>query len=396
MVAACLVITQQRFLLVGLITVVWTDMHKSNKYKILVLPYITLLLLLMLATFSRASQALPASSSTKPLMLSDEVSEDALGLHLDILEDSSGELNFKAVSSAAYDAQFIPSLVAVPYYGFTDSVYWVRVTLDNQTQQAEEWLMELGFSNIQYVDLYSPSQDGTGIDLRQTGTLRPISTRDVVYPNIVFAQNIPSQETQTFYLCFQCEASMTLPMTLWTKEAFIASSGQSLVLHWLLFGGLLALLVYHLFMLFSLREITYLYLFILLVGIIAVLLEYLGYMSVYFFLNLYPYKTYYFPVFVAVMYALIILFSDSFLELKTRLPRLHRIKIGLLVGWGVLVLLVPFISYLNIARLMAPEHAWCSSDNWCGAWHHGDHEQRSDLRYGLPGRRKSIFRMESL
>jgi hypothetical protein len=238
MVAVCLVITQRGSLLMGSITIVWTVMHTSHKYKILVLPGITLLLLLLSATFSRASDALQASSSTKPLILSDEASEYALGLHLDILEDPSGELTFDAISSAEFDA-LIPSLVVVPNYGYTDSVYWVRMTLDNQTQHADEWLMELGFSNIQYVDLYSPSPEDTGFDLRQTGTLKPLSTRDVVYPNIVFALNIPTQEQHTFYLRFQSEASMTLPMTLWTKEAFRrlqAEPGAALAA----FGGLIA------------------------------------------------------------------------------------------------------------------------------------------------------------
>jgi hypothetical protein len=117
---------------------------------------------------------------------------------------------------------------------------------------------------------------------------------------------------------------MTLPMTLWTKEAFIASSGQSLVLHWLLFGGLIALLVYHLFMLFSLKEVTYLYFVLLLAGIFAVVFEYLGYMGVYLLPDLYYLKPYYFPVFLDVLYISIIFFSDAFLYLKREWPILHR------------------------------------------------------------------------
>ncbi len=86
-----------------------------------------------------------------------------------------------------------------------------------------------------------------------------VSTRDVLYPNIVLSLDIPVQSQQTYYLRFQSGASMTLPLTLWTKDAFFIESGQVQMFHWFFFGGILALLVYNLFLLFTLRTYSYLY-----------------------------------------------------------------------------------------------------------------------------------------
>jgi signal transduction histidine kinase len=294
------------------------------------------------------------SSEPEPLTLTDGQAEYPLGLQLEILEDPSRELTIEQVSSLAFDSQFIPSQVEVPNYGYTDSAYWVRVDMDNETNQTNEWLLEVGFANTQFVDLYSPSLDGIGFMVKQSGVLRPVSTRDVVYPKIVFSLSLPTHNQQTYYLRFQSGASMTLPLTLWSKDAFIVKAGQELILHWLIFGGLLALLVYHLFLLVTLKELTYFYFVTLLTGMLAVLLEYTGYMGVYIFPNLYNLRPYYFPLFVALMYSSIIIFSDTFFELKIRLPKLHWVNIILLVVWGVLVLLIPFISYLNLSRLMTP------------------------------------------
>ena len=291
-------------------------------------------------------------NSAEQLVLTDEQEEYPLGLHLELLEDPGGGLTITDVSSPEFNDQFTPSEVTVPNYGYTDSAYWVRIHLDNETIYTNEWLLEVGFANTQYVDLYTPLPDNTGFDIKQTGSLRPVSTRDVLYPNIVLSLNIPVQSQNTYYLRFKSGASMTLPLTLWTKNAFIAESGQALILHWLLFGGFFALLVYHLFLLVTLKEATYLYFATLLAGMLAVLLEYTGFMGVYFFPSLYNYKPIYFPLLVSVMYASIITFSDTFFQLKTRLPKLHRVNIFLLVGWGILVILIPFISYLNLARLM--------------------------------------------
>ena len=126
------------------------------------------------------------------------------------------------------------------------------------------------------------------------------------------------------------------------------------MLHWLFFGGILALLVYHLFLLITIKEANYLYFVVLLGGLLIMVFDYTGYMGVYFSLDWFTFKLYYFPLSLSLLFVSIILFSDAFLELRTQHPKLHRMNIILLAIWGVLVLLIPFISYLNLARLVVP------------------------------------------
>jgi signal transduction histidine kinase/PAS domain-containing protein len=303
-------------------------------------------------------------SMGEPLILTDEQGKYPLGLYLEILEDPSAKLSIEDVSSQAFNLRFTPSKVAVPNYGYTDSAYWVRIRLDNETQQTDEWLLELGFPQMHYVDLYTPMQDEGGFEVKQTGILRPISTRDVLYPDIVFNLSVPTHSQHTFYLRFQNSASMTLPLTLWTEGAFFSESGQVQMLHWLFFGGILALLVYHLFLLITLKEAVYLYFVVLLASLLIMVFDYTGYMGVYFSPDWFTFKLYYFPLSLALLFACIILFSDAFLGLKTRHPKLHRANIILLAVWGVLVLLIPFISYLNLARLVVPWGLVSMSVTW--------------------------------
>ena len=165
----------------------------NTKIKLIILA-LTVSILLILSVYTiraTGSNRLDAPTSDlaapDPLILTDEQGEYPLGSYMEILEDPSGELTIKDVSSPSFDTQFIPSQVEVPNYGYTDSVYWVRMRLDNQTRQTHEWLMEVNFSNTQYVDLFTPLLDGEGFDVKQTGALRPLSTRDIIYPNIVVA-----------------------------------------------------------------------------------------------------------------------------------------------------------------------------------------------------------------
>ena len=275
-------------------------------------------------------------------------------MYLEILEDPGGELTIDEVSSPEFAARFIPSQVEVPNYGHTDSAYWVHLRLDNQARQIDEWLLEVGFANMHYVDLYTPLPGGNGFEVRQTGALRPASTRDILYPRIIFDLAVPTQSQQDYYLRFKNGGSMTLPLTLWTKDAFWNEAQSEQMQAWLFFGALSALLVYHLFLLFSLKEASYLFFVVLLASLLLEELLYLGYFGVYVFPGLYEIKSQLHAFSLSLFVASILLFSDAFLEIKNRIPRLHTVNMGFVAVWGVIMLLTPLVQYHVLAVVGVP------------------------------------------
>ena len=48
----------------------------------------------------------------------------------------------------------------IPNYGYADTVYWLRLHLQNETSTIDKWLLETAFPNLNYVDLYIPSDGG--------------------------------------------------------------------------------------------------------------------------------------------------------------------------------------------------------------------------------------------
>jgi signal transduction histidine kinase len=306
----------------------------------------------ILALFTPVLAQTKDPSTPEPLMLTDGQGKYPLGLHMELLEDPGGKLTIEDVSSPGFDSRFVTSQVDAPNYGFTDSAYWVRLRLDNETRQIDQWLLEVGFANMQYVDLYTSLPGGEGFSLKQTGTFRPPATRDILYPRIIFDTTVPTQNQQTFYLRFQNGASMTLPLTLWTPEAFLNAALLDQVLHGLFFGALFVLLFYNLFLFFSLREASYLYLVINLVSMIFLEASYTGYLEI--IPSLYSLGLYVLPMSFALFFASLVLFSDGFLHIKEHLPKLHVANIAILGGWGVLVLLTPIVSYHTMTNLALP------------------------------------------
>ena len=317
-----------------------------------------LILLTMMMAFALCSYALAQSDSPsepEPLILTDEQGSYHLGLYLEILEDPSGELTIDDVSSPEFEARFTPSQQVVPNYGFTDSVYWVRFRLDNQTHQTDEWLLEQGFANTQFIDLYTPLPDGGGFSVKQTGVLRPPSTRDIPYPLIVLNLTIPPESQNTFYSRFQNGAAMTLSLTLWTKDAFLVNSQTVQVIQGLFYGILIGLLTYNIFLLvFSFREASSLYYVTFLASFIFFLASYDGYTQLYFLPDQFSLTQYYIPLSWALTFISTVLFANDFLKIKSHFQRLYWGSIVILGVWVFLFFLTPFTSYHVLTLLMVP------------------------------------------
>ena len=306
----------------------------------------------------RESPSLATRGDPHPLVavvLTNGQGEYPLGLHMEILEDPGGQLTFEEVSSPSFDARFTPSQAQNPVYGLTNSVYWVRFELDNEASRRTNWVLTLNFANLHYVDLYTPWRSGGGFSVDQSGILRPVSARDYLFSHIAFGLSIPAHTQQTYYLRFKNGASMTLGATLRTMREFVRHSQQELLLYGVLFGALAALLAYHVFLLLTIREQTYLYFVILLACMLVTLLIYNGYMAAFVFPNVNAMSLYVFPVTNAGIYLTIGLFSSAFLELKTRHPRLYWINMIVAGVWGALILLTFLTSFGNIAQWMT---AW--------------------------------------
>ncbi len=79
---------------------------------------------------------------------------------------------------------------------------------------------------------------------------------------------------------------------------------------------------------------------------------YSGNLELYVAPKLYYLKPYYMLLSLEIIFVSIIFFSDSFLEVKSRFPRLHRVNIAIVGVWGVLIILIPFSSYQILVQLV--------------------------------------------
>lgn len=286
------------------------------------------------------------------LVLTDEQGQYVLGKYLDILEDPGGELTIDAVTSPEFASQFERSQEHVPIFGITDSAYWLRLRLRNESDLTQRWLLEANFPNLNYIDLYLPEDDG--FTVKQSGALLPFRTREIPYHHVVLRLPIPVDSEQTVYLRVKSGSSMTLAFTLWLPEAFAVRKIGAMLVSALFYGSLLITLGYHLFLFFSLRERDYLNFCIFILTSILFFSSYEGLADQYIWPFWAQYKLPLLAITQAAFFISALNFSDGFLEQSQRARVLHWLFLLFMGVWVTMIVIVWFASYSFMSSITAP------------------------------------------
>jgi len=268
------------------------------------------------------------------VILNDVREEYPIGLHLEYLEDPTGELTFEYVSSEECDDRFMPSKHDVLNFGRTISVYWVRFHVRNEARPETQWRLEQAFANMHYITLYRP-----GAPPIETGMLRPFQTRDVAHPNLIF--KLPStRESYTIYLRFHTESSMTIDLHIWSADKLAEITIGTMLKTGMLFGIVLIMIGYNGFLWLSLNEKSYLYYVLFLLFVLISISMYSG-VARQFLVPNHPLLTYHVTRISLLCIGLFGLsFATSFLETSRRMPKTHTI-ITLLKIFMLVYMMIP-------------------------------------------------------
>ena len=201
---------------------------------------------------------LPAVVRAHPLVLDQDDGSFALVPHVEVLEDPGGKLDLAAVRQAAAAGRFAPAhALGELNFGYSSSAFWLRIPLESRLQRSSPWLLEIAFPSLDRVELFLPRADGR-VDYQLTGDRLPFAERPYANRNLVLPLELGPGESLALYLRVESEGSLTLPLTLWTPDAFRLHNQDAYAGFSLYYGMLLALGLYNLLLFFALRERIYL------------------------------------------------------------------------------------------------------------------------------------------
>lgn len=114
---------------------------------------------------------LPAFGKTESIIIDSEKKIFELDSYLQILEDKDKNLTIEDILSQDISSKFI-KITGTPNFGFTNSTYWAKFTIENKLYKTDDFILELTFPKISYIDLYIHKPDNKFI-VKKTGDSRP-------------------------------------------------------------------------------------------------------------------------------------------------------------------------------------------------------------------------------
>lgn len=264
-----------------------------------------------------------------PTLLLDSVhSEYSLSRHLSILEDPSRKYSVHDLQTTVIAQRFADNQEKTPFFGYSEAAYWIRIPLQNNTQETREWVLELKYILMHHVELYIPSISDEG-DLMWSQHIvsdtLPFDTREILYRHPTFMIDLPVGVATTVYLRVASESPIQIPLFIQSKNRFDNHVMLDQAIHGLYFGTLAAMLVYNLFIYASLRSRTHFY---YVAYVFFFLLTYLC-LSGWAFQYLWPNSPWLARngIILAILgtQSTILLFTVNILDTRTHAPRLDRL-----------------------------------------------------------------------
>jgi diguanylate cyclase len=143
-------------------------------------------------------------------------------------------------------------------FGYTASAYWINTRLHNGSDKPLHRLLEIGYPVLDFIDLYLV-HDKQKIQEWHLGDKLPFSDRPIAHPHFLIPFELPPHQTLELYLRFRTSSSMQVPLTLWEKTVFLEQNQHRTLGLGLYYGTMLIMVLYNLFVFFSVREVNYLF-----------------------------------------------------------------------------------------------------------------------------------------
>lgn len=185
-----------------------------------------------------------------------------LGHSIDVFEDVRGTADIADITSAALADSFRRHDRDVLNAGYSRSVFWIRLDLDYRPQESQDpapWLLELAYPPLDRLDLYLPGADGKYRLAQRTGDTLPFASRPISLTNYLFDLKLAPGKPLRVYLRLESQGSIQAPLTLWSPKAYMENLPGNVYVLGIIYGVLLVMLVYNLFIFVSVRDTSYLY-----------------------------------------------------------------------------------------------------------------------------------------
>lgn len=247
--------------------------------------------------------------------------------------------NFESVSRGDFDNEFVSP--PIPYgFGHNDYTYWYSAKLPKEKLFDEENYLEIPYPVLDEINVYFVNKATNEITHFVAGMQVENKSRLPKDGLLIFP--IPKSNTQDFdiYISTQTVSTVAFTAIIWEKSAWEASSQYWFVWQLFLWGGIFVLVLFNLFLATALKDLSYLYYVLYLVGLTLINSTLSGAIDLNLNSELVGHRTLQYVIAITIVFDA--LFINRFLHTRTNYPKTWYVSIvGMIVlGSPVLVSMI--------------------------------------------------------
>jgi len=213
-----------------------------------------LISLLSVSFSATAAEAIPQDSNV--LYLTNDTHQISSQGALYYLEDPLAQLSLPYVIEQNIPFRHYPK--AAFNEGFTESAYWLKLTVDASLSNKSRWLLEINYPLLDVVNVIIQGPDGAPLNHYELGDLNEFSQRPVSHRNFVVPLDFTDVKQQVVYLNVQTTSSLQVPISLWEITHFVEKRSNEQYGLGLYYGMMLVMFLYNFFLWLSIRDNNYL------------------------------------------------------------------------------------------------------------------------------------------
>lgn len=268
-----------------------------------------ILLIVLLCFFSYTDIA--AKSLLKPVDLS--LSHHAIGKSVSVYEDKTASMDMSDITQLSKDA-FVPLNKPISSNHFTDSAFWYQFKVQNSENMPLSRLIVFEPSWLDQINITVISPEGK-VKNYQGGNTLPYEKRAIDHYLVNFKHSFEAG-LSTVYVKVKTRDPFIVSISVMEESAFLMEESKNILWIGLIYGGVIAMLLYNLFLYFGIKERYYGFYVLYLFSFLLMNASYNGYTYMTLF-SVYP-EIQNWSQSVSVYFFVLtsLLFSRSFLNLE--------------------------------------------------------------------------------
>ncbi|MBK9283619.1 MAG: sensor histidine kinase [Sphingobacteriaceae bacterium] len=229
-----------------------------------------------------------------------------------IFEDKFDTATIENISNFTFTSQ----TQQIPNFGFSSSQFWLKIIIKN-TSKSERFLVEVSNPVLDEVQFYKKTDAKSPYQVITYGEAFPFYQRKFDDPNYLFECNIPKDSTRTYFIKIKGSEGIQVPLQIGEFSIIQSKISHRNFLSGIYCGIMLVMILYNLFVYFSVRDSNYIYYVIYIILVLLTQTNLQGYTLKYLWPNshsLAKYSLFTLPSFVGIA---ALIFMNVFLKIKS-------------------------------------------------------------------------------